>query len=42
MATIGLPLLPSLRVARAGAVPGPRRFAILYTPNGFHQSRADP
>jgi hypothetical protein len=41
-ASIALPLLPSLREAHAGAAPGPKRLAILYTPDGFHQSRADP
>jgi hypothetical protein len=38
-ATIGLPLLPSVH---AGVEAGPRRLVVFYTPNGFHQSRADP
>lgn len=41
-ATIGLPLLPSLHEARAGTASGPKRLAILYTPDGFHHTRADP
>ena len=38
-ATIGLPLLPSVH---AGVEAGPKRLVVFYTPNGFHQSRADP